>query len=84
MPDFSYRINGMFAFIMPESPAGEKAMPELLKTTNGTGKVFALHLGALKAAMHRAGYTIRKRYERKTCSKADIEHLFGELANVQI
>ena len=84
MSDFSYRINGMFAFILPESPAGEKAMGQVMEMTDGTGKVFSVQLNALKAAMHRAGYTISKRYERKTCSKADIEHLFGELANVQI
>ncbi len=83
MPDFSYRINGMFAFILPESPAGEKAMGQVMEMTDGTGKVFAVQLNALKADLHRAGYTIRKQYARKTCSKADIEHLFGELTHVQ-
>ncbi len=78
-PDFSYRIDGMFALILPESPAGEKAMPELMAMTDGTAKVFATQLQALKADLHRAGYTIRKRSTRKTCSKADIEHLFGQL-----
>lgn len=79
MTDFSYRINGMFAFILPESPTGEKAMGQVMEMTNGTGKVFAVQLNALKADLHRAGYTIRKQYARKTCSKADIEKLFGLL-----
>jgi hypothetical protein len=78
-PDFSYRIEGMFALILPESPAGEKAMPELMAMTDGTAKVFASQLQALKSDLHAAGYTIRKRSVRKTCSKADIEYLFGQL-----
>jgi hypothetical protein len=36
MPDFSYRIDGIFALILPDSPAGEKAMPELMAMTDGT------------------------------------------------
>ena len=31
-PDFSYRIDGMFALILPESPAGEKAMGQTTET----------------------------------------------------
>jgi hypothetical protein len=75
-PDFSYRIDGMFALILPESLAGEKAMGELMRMTDDTSKVFSTQLNALKSDLHRAGYTIRKRSARKTCSKADLEHLF--------
>ena len=59
--DFSYRIEGMFALILPESPAGERAMGQLLRMTDGTAKVFTYQLDALKADLHAAGYTIRKR-----------------------
>ncbi len=51
----------MFALILPESPAGERAMGQLLRMTDGTAKVFTFQLGALKADLHAAGYTIRKR-----------------------
>ena len=77
--DFSYRIDGMFALILPESPAGEKAMGQVMEMTDGTGKVFSCQVNALRADLHKAGYTIRKRPALKRCSKADIDHLFGEL-----
>ena len=80
-PDFSYRIDGMFALILPESPAGEKAMGQVMEMTDGTAKVFSAQLNALKADLHRAGYTIQKRSARKICSKADIEHLFGAISH---
>ena len=59
--DFSYRIEGMFALILPESPAGEKAMGEVMAMTDGTAKVFSSQINAFKSDLHRAGYTIRKR-----------------------
>ena len=61
MTDFSYRIEGMFALILPESPAGEKAMSEVMAMTDGTAKVFSRQINAFKSDLHRAGYTIRKR-----------------------
>lgn len=74
--DFSYRIEGMFALILPESSAGEKAMGELLRMTEGTAKVFAFQLDALKADLHAAGYTIRK---RRASAHANMEELLAEL-----
>jgi hypothetical protein len=65
MADFSYRINGMFALILPESPNGEAAMGQVMEMTDGTAKVFAYQLNALKADLHRAGYTIIKRERSK-------------------
>ena len=80
-PDFSYRINGMFALILPESRAGEAAMGELGELTNGTFKVLSSHVKALRSDLRRAGYSLVKRSARKTCSKADIEHLFGAISH---
>ena len=34
-----------------------------------------------RSDLHRAGYTLRKRSSRKTCSKKDLEHLFGAVSN---
>ena len=79
--DFSYHIQGMFALILPETSAGEKAMPEVMAMTDGTAKVFSTQINALKADLHHAGYTIRKRSARKTCSKEEINHLFGQMGS---
>jgi len=79
-PDFSYRIEGIFALILPESPAGEKAMEQLMRMADGTAKVLSSQLNALKADLHAAGYTIRKRKTLKRCTQADIDHLFGLLS----
>jgi hypothetical protein len=35
-PDFTYRIEGIFALILPETPAGEKAMGQVMRMTDGT------------------------------------------------
>ena len=75
--DFSYRIEGMFALILPESPAGERAMGQLLRMTDGTAKVFTFQLDALKADLHAAGYTIHK---RKASSHTNADALWAELS----
>ena len=75
--DFSYRIEGMFALILPESPAGERAMGQLLRMTDGTAKVFTFQLDALKADLHAAGYTIHK---RKASSNTNVDDLLAELS----
>jgi hypothetical protein len=59
--DFSYRIEGMFALILPESHDGEKAMGQVMEMTDGTAKVFSNQINAFKADLHCVGYTIRKR-----------------------
>ena len=61
MADFSYRVDGMFALVLPESPDGERAMPELLAMTDGTAKVFVHQINALKADLAAKGYTMRLR-----------------------
>jgi hypothetical protein len=85
MADFSYRINGMFALILPESPNGEAAMGQVMEMTDGTAKVFAYQLNALKADLHRAGYTIKKREHSKLrkCSLGAIDELVKEIGGHQ-
>jgi hypothetical protein len=81
--DFSYRIEGMFALVLPESPAGEKAMGQLMRMTDGTAKVFAYQIEALKADLHAAGYTIRKRKKQSRMSDAElIEDLLADLSSL--
>jgi len=61
LTDFTYRISGLFATILPETPAGEAEWGrEIGPKTAGTGKVLAgADLRAVLADIRRAGYTIR-------------------------
>ena len=52
-------------------------MGQLLRMTDGTAKVFTFQLDALKADLHAAGYTIRK---RKATSHTNADALLAEMS----
>lgn len=80
--DFSYRVEGMFALILPESPAGEMAMAQVMEMTDGTAKVLACQLATFKTSLHRAGYSISKRRQESRLGGDDLlQELRAELGS---
>lgn len=59
--DFSYRRNGLFVRIFPETPEAVGVWnTEIATKTGGTGNVLAIEFPQIRAALISAGYTIRK------------------------
>ena len=58
--DLNYSINGMFAVFYPNTPDGENAWRTLASSTDGTGKVLAVHLKPTLRQLRTAGYSVTK------------------------
>lgn len=73
--DIEYIDDGMFITFVPNTPEGEQVWRQLAESTDGTGKVFAIHAKQVVQDMRKAGYTVRK---AKPASKKDINKMLKE------
>lgn len=61
MADFTYRDDGVFTSIMPETPQAVEAWNTVIAPqTDDTGKVLSIHFPSVKAQLEAAGYSVRK------------------------
>jgi hypothetical protein len=60
-PDFTYRSDGVFVSIFPESPEAIKVWnEEIAPKTDSTGKILAAHWEETRLALKRNGYSVRQ------------------------
>lgn len=71
MSDLEFTCDGLFYSIMPNTPAGDDVMRQLLEQNEGSNKIFVLHFPYFKAALKAAGVTIRKARSRKASMSDD-------------
>lgn len=79
MADFTYTRDGMFTALLPENDAAVRAWNELAAETDGTGKVFNHHFPQLRAALKRAGFTVKKARKVKP---GELDAILDELDEV--
>lgn len=73
--DIEYIESGMFIIFFPNTPEGEQVWRQLAESTDGTGKVFAIHAKQVIKDIRKAGYTVRK---AKPASKKDADKMLKE------
>lgn len=73
--DIEYIEDGMFITFFANTTEGEHAWRQLAESTDGTGKVFAIHAKQVMQDMRKAGYTVRK---AKPISKKDTDKMLKE------
>lgn len=73
--DIEYIEGGMFVTFVPNTTEGEHVWRQLAESTDGTGKVFAIHAKQVIQDMRKAGYTVRK---AKPASKKDTNKMLEE------
>jgi hypothetical protein len=71
MPDLEYMGDGILVAFMPKTPEGNAAWNELARMTDGTGKVFRVHLAATLQQLRAAGYVVRKARPSKASAPDD-------------
>ena len=77
MNDLTYLKQGIFTAFFPESKAGEIAFQQILSTTEGTGKIYTMHLKSTLAQLKKAGYKVVKKTKKAT--KSDFQAIFKEM-----
>jgi hypothetical protein len=63
-PDLTYKKSGLFTLFMPETSAGHVAWAAIAKRTEGTGKVFTIHLDQTLRQLRKAGYSVAENKQR--------------------
>jgi len=74
-PDLTYRTSGLFTTFFAESKPGEDAWRTLAEQTNGTGKIFTIHLKSMLQQLRAAGYKVSK----VKASPFTMEEIFSQL-----
>jgi len=77
--DLTYLNQGLFTAFFPESPAGDKVWQEIASQTDGTGKIFTIHLKNTLKQLKKAGFKIAK---TKKTTKADWALVYSEMAEL--
>ena len=77
--DLTYLNQGLFTAFFPDSPAGEKVWQEIASETNGTGKIFTMHLKNTLKQLRKAGFKIA---QAKKTTKSDLTAIFTEMADL--
>ena len=80
-PDLTYTQDGLFTRFYPETPQGIEAWNHMANHPAGHTHLNAIAPQVIKQ-LRQAGYTVQKKRTPKRCTKADIDHLFGQLINV--
>lgn len=60
MNDLTYRTLGLFTMFIPHTPAGEDAWREIASKSEGTGKVFTMHLNYCLKQLRAEWYQVSK------------------------
>jgi hypothetical protein len=81
MIDLTYLHQGIFTVFFPESKSGEAAWREIASKTEGSGKIFTMHLKDTLKQLRKAGFTIAK---AKKPTKADFKAIFKEIDALKI
>jgi hypothetical protein len=77
--DLTYSNQGLFTAFYPESPAGEKVWQQIASQTDGTGKIFTIHLKYALKQLGKAGFKIAK---TKKTTKKDWALVYSEMAEL--
>jgi len=81
--DLTYLKQGLFTAFIPESKSGEDAWRELAKQTEGTGKVLTVHLPAVLAQLHKAGYTVNQAKRKRKRPEVILLEMAGIMAALE-
>jgi hypothetical protein len=81
MIDLTYLNQGLFTVFFPKSKSGEEAWQEIASKTQGTGKIFTMHLKDTLKQLRNAGFTVAK---AKKPTKADFKAIFKEIDALKI
>lgn len=57
-PDLTYRNDGLFVHFYAENQHGVEAWLEIAKQTEGTARIFAIHLAGTLKQLRAAGYRV--------------------------
>tara|TARA_R110000868_G_scaffold407230_2_gene688474 strand:- start:35 stop:277 length:243 start_codon:yes stop_codon:yes gene_type:complete len=76
MIDLTYLNQGVFTVFFPESKSGEEAWRKIASKTEGTGKIFTMHLKDTLKQLRNAGFKVAK---AKKPIKADFKAIFKEM-----
>lgn len=77
--DLTYLNQGLFTAFFPDSPAGEKVWQEIASETNGTGKIFTMHLKNTLKQLRKAGFKIT---QAKKITKSNLTAIFAEMTDL--
>lgn len=77
--DLTYLNQGLFTAFFPDSPAGEKVWQEIASETNGTGKIFTMHLKNTLKQLRKAGFKIT---QAKKTTKSNLTAIFTEMTDL--
>jgi hypothetical protein len=76
MNDLEYLKQGLFTSFFPNTKEGEQAWREIAAQSEGTGKIFTMHLPAVLSQLRKAGFKVAK---SKKATKADFQAIFKEI-----
>ena len=79
MTDLHYTKLGIFTMFMPNTKDGENIWRELASRTEGTGKVFTMHLASTLKQIRAAGYSVSKAPKSKPSDFDDMLLEFDQL-----
>jgi hypothetical protein len=79
MTDLIYLKQGLFTTFLPETEQGMSAWHQIAEKTNGTGKIFTIHLKNTLEQLRKSGYTVKK---AKPCNMS-MDEILKELEELE-
>lgn len=80
--DLEYLTTGLFTSFFPNTRNGEEAWREIAKQTDGTGKIFTMHLKDTLKQLRKAGLVVKKC--KKLNKKEELELIYKEMDELGI
>lgn len=78
-PDLTYKKSGLFTSFLSETQAGHVAWSEIAKHTEGTSKIFTIHLEQTLRQLRKAGYSIAASRKNSESAGMSDDKLLAEL-----